>query len=262
MLRHFLPALAWAAVLAIATWPLRAELARRGMGETTDRGPAHASARAHSGAPLIGLAFEAAREGAVMIRWMHELRQNGIGTPDWVSRLPLFGDAAAAWWQANFADPRRRAPCSAAPESGGIVAFTRALGIQVASRITILVFTLLALFFLYRDAHGVIGKRRRSAIAVRAAGPSPGQGHGRGGARTVNGLVLVGLVEGVLLGIAYLMAGLPHPVLLGLATAVLATVPFGAPLVFAGGALALLVQGHTTAAIAAHRVRLGPGLRR
>jgi predicted PurR-regulated permease PerM len=67
---------------------------------------------------------------------------------------------------------------------------------------------------------------------------------------TVNGLVLVGLVEGVLLGIAYLMAGLPHPVLLGLATAVLATVPFGAPLVFLGGSLALLVQGHTTAAIA------------
>jgi predicted PurR-regulated permease PerM len=31
MLWRFLPALAWAAVLAIATWPLRVALARRGL---------------------------------------------------------------------------------------------------------------------------------------------------------------------------------------------------------------------------------------
>ena len=251
MLRHFLPALAWAAVLAIATWPLRAELARRGMGETTIAVLLTLLLGLILVLPLIGLAFEAAREGAVMIRWMHELRQNGIGTPDWVSRLPFFGDAAAAWWQANFADPEAARALFGRAESGGIVAFTRALGIQVASRLTILVFTLLALFFLYRDAHGVIGEAQ--AIGDRLFGP-PVRHLGRDTVEavrgTVNGLVLVGLVEGVLLGIAYMMAGLPHPVLLGLATAVLATVPFGAPLVFAGGSLALLVQGHTTAAIA------------
>src|SRR5712672_3811890 len=156
MLRHFLPALAWAAVLAIATWPLRAELARRQMGETTIAVLLTLLLGLILVLPLIGLAFEAAREGAVMIRWMHELRQSGIGTPDWVSRLPFFGDAAAAWWQANFADPEAARALFGRAESGGIVAFTRALGIQVASRITILVFTLLALFFLYRDAHGVI----------------------------------------------------------------------------------------------------------
>ena len=251
MLRHFLPALAWAAVLAIATWPLRAELARRGMGETTIAVLLTLLLGLILVLPLIGLAFEAAREGAVMIRWMHELRQSGIGTPDWVSRLPFFGDAAAAWWQANLADPEAARALFGRAESGGIVAFTRALGIQVASRLTILVFTLLALFFLYRDAHGVIEEAK--AIAERLFGP-PVRHLGRDTVEavrgTVNGLVLVGLVEGVLLGIAYLMAGLPHPVLLGLATAVLATVPFGAPLVFAGGSLALLVQGHTTAAIA------------
>jgi predicted PurR-regulated permease PerM len=38
-------------------------------------------------------------------------------------------------------------------------------------------------------------------------------------------------------------------VLLGLVTGVLATVPFGAPLVFVVCALALLAQSHTTAAI-------------
>jgi predicted PurR-regulated permease PerM len=125
------------------------------------------------------------------------------------------------------------------------------VGIQLATRLTILVFTLLALFFLYRDAHGVIEEAQ--AIAERLFGP-PVRRLGKDTVEavrgTVNGLVLVGLAEGVLLGIAYLLAGLPHPVLLGLATAVLATVPFGAPLVFVGGSLVLLAQSHTTAAIA------------
>jgi predicted PurR-regulated permease PerM len=67
---------------------------------------------------------------------------------------------------------------------------------------------------------------------------------------TVNGLVLVGFGEGLLLGVAYSISGLPRPVLLGALTGVLATVPFGAPLIFGLGALVLLSQSQTGAAIA------------
>jgi predicted PurR-regulated permease PerM len=251
MLRHFLPALAWAAVLAIATWPLRARLARQGIGETTIALVLTLIVGIVLVLPLIGIAVEGAREGGGLMRWVHELRQNGIGTPDWVSQLPFVGNSAAAWWQTNLADPEAARALFGRAESGGVVAFTRAFGIQLLSRLTILVFTLLALFFLYRDAHGVIEEAQ--AIAERLFGP-PLRRLGKDTVEavrgTVNGLVLVGLAEGVLLGIAYLLAGLPHPVLLGLATAVLATVPFGAPLVFVGGSLLLFVQSQTTAAIA------------
>ncbi len=41
---------------------------------------------------------------------------------------------------------------------------------------------------------------------------------------TVDGLVLVGLGEGVLLGIVYYFAGVPHPVLFGALTAVAAMI--------------------------------------
>ena len=251
MLRHFLPALAWAAVLAIATWPLRARLAHHGVGETTIALVLTLVFGLLLVLPLIWIAFEGAREGGALMRWVHELRQDGIGTPDWVSQLPFIGNSAAAWWQANLADPEAARALFGRAETGGVVAVTRAVGIQLATRLTILVFTLLALFFLYRDAHGVI--EEAEAIAERLFGP-PVRRLGKDTVEavrgTVNGLVLVGLAEGVLLGIAYMLAGLPHPVLLGLATAVLATVPFGAPLVFVGGALVLLAQSHTTAAIA------------
>ena len=65
---------------------------------------------------------------------------------------------------------------------------------------------------------------------------------------TVNGLVLVGLAEGVLLGIAYVLAGLPHPVSVAAVTGVLAVIPFGAPLAFGAASLYLAAAGATAAA--------------
>src|ERR1700759_1086611 len=66
---------------------------------------------------------------------------------------------------------------------------------------------------------------------------------------TVDGLVLVGLGEGFLLGIAYLIAGVPHPTLFGLFTAVAGMVPFGAAVAFGAAALVLLTQGAVAAAV-------------
>jgi predicted PurR-regulated permease PerM len=66
----------------------------------------------------------------------------------------------------------------------------------------------------------------------------------------VNGLILVGVGEGILLGFAYGILDLPHPALLGALSAMLATIPFGAPLVFGAGALVLLVEGNTVGAVA------------
>ena len=59
---------------------------------------------------------------------------------------------------------------------------------------------------------------------------------------TVNGLVLVGMAEGVLLGIAYWLLGVPRPALFGGFTALSRLIPFGAPLIFAIASLVLLGQ--------------------
>ncbi len=66
---------------------------------------------------------------------------------------------------------------------------------------------------------------------------------------TVDGLVLVGLGEGVILGIVYYFAGRPPPVLLGAFTGVAAMIPFGAAVAIAIAALLLVAAGSTLAAI-------------
>ena len=65
---------------------------------------------------------------------------------------------------------------------------------------------------------------------------------------TVDGLVLVGLAEGFLMGIAYAVAGVPHPALFGAVTAIAAMVPFAAPVVFAVIGVILVAQEHLVAA--------------
>ena len=250
ILWRFLPALAWAAVLAIATWPLRVALVRHGMGATASAALLTLVIAIVLVLPLIALGIEAAHESGVIIQAVRDIRQNGFGTPDWITHIPFFGDSLAAWWRQNLAEPGAARAIFGRTETSGLIAFTRTLGIQVASRLTILVFTLLTLFFLYRDGPGLTEEAHR--ISDRLFGP-PGGNLGRNAVAavrgTVNGLVLVGLGEGVVLGVAYVALGVAHPVLLGLATGVLATVPFGAPVVFCVAAAVLLVQAQATAAI-------------
>ena len=251
ILWRFLPALAWAAVLAIASWPLRQWLARRGMGETAIAGVLTLVLAIVLVLPLIRLGVQAARDSGAIVQWVDDVRQHGLGTPGWLSHFPYIGGSAAAWWQQNLAEPGAARALLGRAEAGGVASLTRTLGIELAHRLALLIFTVLTLFFLYRDGPSVTDEAQR--IAERLFGP-PGSHLGKNAVAavrgTVNGLVLVGLGEGVLLGIGYAVAGLSHAVLLGLVTAVLAMVPFGAPIVYVACALYLLASSQTAAAIA------------
>jgi len=62
-------------------------------------------------------------------------------------------------------------------------------------------------------------------------------------------MCLIALGEGVVLGLAYWVAGVPSPVLLGVITGFMALVPGGAPLSFTLVSLYLVGSGHLVAGI-------------
>jgi predicted PurR-regulated permease PerM len=159
------------------------------------------------------------------------------------------------WWQATLGQPHGLAHLmhdSSLAHMQNASEILKRVGSSLMHRVIDVVFAFLCLFFFYKDggalqrqldsmgAH-LIGARRwalfseKVPVAVRA---------------TVNGLVLVGLAEGVLLGIGYQFAGLSSAVLWAAATGVLAIIPFGAPLAFGAAAALLVYQGATAAAIA------------
>ncbi len=253
-LRRYLPALAWAGVFAIALWPLYHRARRRWPPGRRDLLLPTLFTIAVALVFLVPLSFvgiELGHEARGIAAWAREAQSNGVPVPDWVPRLPVAGERAAAWWQANLADPQASAHLLGRVNRGDAVTFGREIGAALIHRVVLFAFTLLTLFFLFRDGTSVRDQMARASR--RAFGPSRERvgrqviASVRG---TVDGLVLVGLGEGALLGVVYALAGVPHPVLFGALTGVAAMIPFGAALAFGLAALLLLASGSTVAAAA------------
>jgi predicted PurR-regulated permease PerM len=249
MLSGLLPALLWALVLAVSTWPVRDWIANH-IGDTPAAACVTALIAVILVLPLMVVGVLGAREAISVLQWLRELRQAGLGTPTWVSELPLIGSSVATWWQDNLADPETARALLGRAESLQLLSWTRTLGTQLVSRLAILLFTLLTLFFLFRD--GRVFLRQSLRVGSRLFGPSARELAANAGATigaTVNGLVFVGLGEGLLMGVAYFAAGLSHPLLFTTATAILAIIPFGAPLVFVVAALMLVAESQVISAL-------------
>ncbi len=246
-IHRFLPALVWAGILAIAVWPYYCRVGRRyppGTRNVLLPLLFTAGITLVIVGPLAIALWQAGREAVALAAWIDEVRRTGLPPPAWLSAIPLAGGHAMAWWQQNLADPQRAAALLNGIAPSHYLAAGGQVGAAVLHRATLLGFTLLSLFFLFRD--GTHLTERLRIAGNRAFGPS-GERLGRQVVAsihgTVDGLVLVGLGEGFVLGLAYAATGVPHPALLGVMTAVGGMIPFGAPLIFGLAALLLLMQG-------------------
>ncbi|WHU01996.1 AI-2E family transporter [Sphingomonas sp. NIBR02145] len=248
----FIAALLWAVVLTIAVDPLHLKLRAMLHGSHRIVIPLIITLLAAL-VVLIPLGFgigQALREAHDITRLIAEAQAQGVPVPDWVARLPVGSQAVRDWWLTHLARPEDAAEQLRLLSGSEWLTHSRAIGANVAHRAVVFGFTLLTLFFVLRDRDALIAQGR---IAVsRLFGPA-GERVGTQAIRsvrgTIDGLVLVGLGVGALMAIVYLVAGVPHPLLLGGATAIAAMIPFGAPLLFVLAAILLLLQGSVVGAI-------------
>jgi len=254
MLWRFVPALCWAVVLAIATSTLYDRWMARFRGKHR-RGWAAATFTALIGvvliAPLIYAGALAVSEAISLVRSFFEATRNGAPEPPaWIAGIPWVGDWFRTGWNDLFTDSDF-AVGTLSHARPTLIEWTRLVGVQLVRRVITLVFTLLTLFFvyLYRDelredamraSHRLFGASVdrllvRAVAAIRA---------------TVDGIVLVAVAEGAIMGAVYALTGVSHPVLLGAVTGVFAMIPFAAPIVFGIVAVVLGLQGALGAAVA------------
>ncbi|GAB6851610.1 MULTISPECIES: AI-2E family transporter [Paraburkholderia] len=255
MVREFIPAVAWAGVIAIALWPaFRGIESRRWFKGRTTLIAALLTLAVGLLVLLpvaLGIA-QAAGEAHSLIGWVRSVQETGVPVPDFVTHLPFGGRQLTDWWQANLAQPLGASPAMKDLHGNAVVAFGQRFGLRAAHALLHFVFTLLTVFVIFQAGPRLSGTLLRGAErAFGQRGVELAQRMGAAVRGTVSGLVVVGLGEGVLLGAGYAMAGVPHAALLGAVTAVAAMLPFCAPIVFCGVALWLaLVPGATVAAFA------------
>jgi predicted PurR-regulated permease PerM len=245
--RDFLAALAWGSVIAITTWPAY----RRFTGLISDQ---HASVLApllftvFTGfvllLPLVLALHKITQESDALLAWLARSRETGIPVPDWIAQLPMVGTEAVRWWTSNLADPQVASAWLGGVNLESMTTWTGTLGGEVLHRVLLLLIVLITLFFLLRDG-AWIGERVLGT-ADRLLG-DPGERLAskmvdavRG---TVMGTVVVAVTEGVLIGVGYLVAGIPNPLLFTILTIAFAMLPLGAWLAFTAATLLLILQG-------------------
>jgi predicted PurR-regulated permease PerM len=245
MLATFLPALAWAVVLAIALWPLFVA-ARRRVGRDWAAVVMTVLILVAILGPLAFAIVEASRAYGTVVEWIGAFRRHEVETPGWIANLPLIGATIADWLNSRLKGDQPLVGANVAV----VTEWGRIIGGQAVRRIATLFFALIIVFFVFRHSDTLL--QQTHIVSHRLLGPPAYRflevavAAVRG---TVDGMLAVAFGEAVLLGIAYKLAGVPHPALLGVVTGIFSVVPFASPLVFLGAGLWLLAESAIVAAI-------------
>jgi predicted PurR-regulated permease PerM len=244
VLRPFLVPVIWALILAYVTWPLYLRL-RNALG-----------GRSTLSALLMTLLLTAAF--VVPAIWLISLLRDEVGPAyaqlnAWLTSGPRLAPSLAnvPWLGEilqDFLDRMRSDPAALKGEVGTLIDQSlgeiRTLIGGVGRNVAKTFFALLTVFFMYRNGEQLAGQVTlvlERVVGERVYGYLEAIGDTT--RAVVYGLVLAAIAQGFLAGIGYWIAGLQAPALLGAATALIALIPFGAPLVWISASLWLIATG-------------------
>ncbi|MCA0256527.1 MAG: AI-2E family transporter [Proteobacteria bacterium] len=198
--------------------------------------------------PIIIAVGYALDEIKVWLRWAFEANKVGAAVPHWIGTLPFVGEWLAEQWVDHLGQPGKIGELIqivSGANIGNIYRAVMAAGGGAFHLLLTLLFMLIALFFVYKDGASfaaqvdIIGERILPSRWERISRVVPATI-----SSTVTGMTLIAIGEGIVLGIAYWIAGVPSPVTLGVITGVMALIPGGAPLSFTLVSFYLVASGH------------------
>jgi predicted PurR-regulated permease PerM len=249
VLSPFLAPIAWAAILAYASWPAFERVERALGGRTT-----WAAAIMVVGvvlvimvpAALISVALAAEVQGAY--RWLREsLAAGPTALIAWVRSVPRVGSLLADRIGGALAHPESVHQWMAA-RIGGWAAAVGTLAAGIGRGLVEAILVLMTLFVLYCHGDGLTVRIQRAV--ERLGGPRMAAMLGPLGetVRAVTyGTLLTALCQGMLIMLGCWAAGVGAPVLLGALAGLLALTPLGPPLVYLPASVWLMVEGRYVA---------------
>lgn len=253
IVHRFIPSMLWAAVIVVATYPLYQRWMRI-FGKHLNVGAFSFTAvlACLFLLPLSWLVSVLVQEMQYFINYLQVLNKEGGQTPAFFYQIPWISDELVSFWKENFAEPGSMRNLllylniNLTPASY----YVKEIGFNIAHRGFQVGFTLLTLFFFFRDSETMlkqiqlVGEYCLGSRWFRYASKLPSALRG-----TVNGTIFVGLGVGVLMGICYALVGLATPALTGFLTAFAAMIPFLVPVVFVIVAGILIFSGKMIGAI-------------
>ncbi|MFN8391782.1 MAG: AI-2E family transporter [Bdellovibrionota bacterium] len=241
----FMPAICWAVILVLATWPLYRKLCRLRPHAPTQNaffmtGLMALLFVAAIGPLLVALSFEVDRASEMIDEWS---MKEDLVIPHQLTELPYFGpliqEQANLIWK-NKAELGKNLDRYQEP----LVALATAAAKGIFSTAATFFMCLFVSFFFYR--HGKELARQVNIAASKIGGEQFLElvGAIKGTVKgAVYGVLMTALTQGVLAGIGYAIAGAPVPVLLSFLTMLASLIPFGTPFVYIPVAILVVAQG-------------------
>ncbi len=244
VLQPFFSAILWAAILVFATWPVF-NRARFHVG----RFPAAILMTIMTALlvvlPLGLVASAGVADAPGVVHAAMGLAAIGLPEPPrWIARVPLVGHEITETlhrWSVDLG----QVGATVQPYVGIIAERILAVLVQIASGLLQLVLALFIGFFFWISGDALGGTL--TAIIRRIAGAYADRLLGVAGSTvrgTVYGILGTAIVQGILTGIGFTIAGVPSPVLFGGIAAFVAVLPIGAPLVWIPASIWLAMSHH------------------
>ncbi|WP_409558834.1 AI-2E family transporter [Agrobacterium sp.] len=243
-----------ALVIGFASWPLYRKLLNNVGGNTTIGATiAILLIIAFLIVPIVIAASYTASEIREWFGWAVETNRFGAPVPEWISGLPGVGAWMTEQWTKYIGTPGAIGEVIqlvSGANIGNIYRAVLAAGNGAFHLVLTLLFMLIALFFVYRNGASfskqvdLLGERILPTRWERISRVVPATI-----SSTVTGMTLIAIGEGIILGIAYWIAGVPSPVTLGVLTGVMALIPGGAPLSFTLVSIYLVASGSVAAGV-------------
>ncbi|MDF1646674.1 MAG: AI-2E family transporter [Legionellaceae bacterium] len=253
IIHRFIPSIVWAGIITIATYPLYQRWERLfGKQKNISAFLFTTLLAVLFITPVSWLVSVVVKDLQIFLNYLQVLNRHGGEVPSFLQDIPFVGKEMVTYWDKNLGEPGHikhlisNLHLSLTPVSY----YAKRISLNLAHRGFQIGFTMLILFFFYRDGQAItqtinqVGESCLGGRWYRYVKKLPGALRG-----TVNGTIVVGMGVGFLMGACYALVGAPGPTLLGILTGVSAMIPFVVPVVFAVVAMMLWSHGSLLAAV-------------
>jgi predicted PurR-regulated permease PerM len=252
VLRPFLPALVWATMIVVATWPAMRAAQRRLAGRRALAVAVMTAAMLVIVIAPIAVAIVVVVDHAdEVVEWSKGVIVGAAsGPPVWLGNLPLVGKRISGEWGKLVAGQPEDLAAQIGPYLRAVGAWIVFKAGSLGLLLLDLLLTVVIAAILY--AHGEVVADGVRAFARRLAGDAGDQVvilSGQAIRAVALGIVVTALVQSVLGGIGLAITGVPYPILLTAVMFLLAVAQIGAGPVLFGAVVWLYWRDHTLGAI-------------
>jgi predicted PurR-regulated permease PerM len=200
--------------------------------------------------PIVFAFATLARQSQAWLTEVSIMDKGGLLAPSWLRATPMVGTRLADAWNDAAGTPGGLSALLSRAEDSALLPSLQSVGHLIAYHAFVVAITVVALVFLFRRgeelgealAHRIdehLGRLGGQFVEVAVAALRA----------TVQSMVLVGLIDGITMGIIYATLHIPAPIAWGAVTGILAMLPFIGYFAVAAVCVSQLAHGATASAL-------------